>query len=69
MNQSLEPERRRKLPLEDVIAPLVFIVVMVGATIAWRRLAGAPFWLAVVLGLPTGFITVFGAVWLLARVR
>jgi hypothetical protein len=64
-----KPTKKRSLPLEDVIAPLVFIVVMAGAVVAWHRFAGAPFWLAAILGLPTGFIAVFGGVWLLSRFK
>jgi len=69
MDNPDKPTKKRSLPLEDVIAPLVFIVAIAGAVVAWHRLAGAPFWLAAILGLPTGFITVFGGLWLLARLK
>jgi hypothetical protein len=68
MDSSVKPPKKHNLPLEDVIAPLIFILAIAGAIFGYR-LAGAPFWLAAILGLPTGFITLFGCIWLLARLK
>ena len=68
MDNSIKPPKKHNLPLEGVIAPLVFILAIAGAVIGYR-LVGAPFWLAAILGLPTGFITLFGCIWLFARLK
>jgi hypothetical protein len=69
MEQHNKIPKKGKLPIVNVLMPLLFIVAIACAVVAWHRLAGAPFWLAAVLGLPTGFITVFGGLWLLARAK
>jgi hypothetical protein len=69
MDHPDKPTKTRMIPLEDVIAPVVFIVVMAGAVVAWRIFGGTPVWLAAVLGVPSGFALVLGGVWLLARVK
>ena len=67
MEQPAKIPKKGSLPIMNVLMPLVFIVVMACSIVAWHFLAGAPFWLAVILGFPTGFIAVFGGLWLLAR--
>ena len=69
MDNSDKPEKERGTPLADVVVAIAFVVAMTGAIIAWRRFAGVPVRLAVLLGLPTGCFFVFGAVGLLSRFK
>ena len=69
MDKSGKPTTKSSLPIEDVIAPLVFIIAIAGAIIAWHKFTGAPFWLSTILGILSGFAAVMATVWIFARLN
>lgn len=66
--QDSEKERGRFIaPLEDVIAPVLFVCSIVVTIIALKKWLGLPFWAACVVGVPTAVAGVIGLIWLLSR--
>jgi hypothetical protein len=67
-----EPNSHRKkhsIPLENIVAPLVFIFGIAASIVAVRRFAGFPFWAAALLG-SAGFVLIaLGGLWLFNRKR
>jgi hypothetical protein len=61
--------KRRAIPLENIVAPLVFIIGGAGSIILLRRFTGLPFLAAVVLGVIGFPIVALGGLWLFSRRR
>jgi hypothetical protein len=61
-----QPERRG-IPLEDIVAQLVFIVIGGATIVALHEFAGLRVWLSVLLGLPCALLLFLGGAWLLGR--
>jgi hypothetical protein len=63
------PRKKRSLPLENLVAPLVFILGIAGSIVVLRRFTALPPWVAVLLGAVGFFIVAVGGLWLLSRRR
>ena len=63
-----QPRKKREIPLEDVIAPFIFITILAVVIVAARRLLDCSFPVAAMLGIG-GLITAMGAVWLVCGRR
>ena len=62
-------EKKRGIPLEDVIAPLIFIVGIGGSIFLLLRFTNLPFWAAAILGAVGFFMIAIGGLSLLSRRR
>ena len=62
-------QKRRAIPLEGIVAPLVFIIGIAGSIVVLRRFTGLPFWAAALLGVVGFFLVALGGLWLFSRKR
>jgi hypothetical protein len=62
-------QKGRAIPLENIVAPLVFIIGIAGSIVVVRRFTGFPFWAAALLGFVGFFLIAFGGLQLFSRKR
>jgi hypothetical protein len=68
-NEPNPHQKRRTIPLENLVAPLVFIIGIAGSIVVLRRFTALPFWAAALLGVVGFFLVALGGLWLFSRRR